>query len=184
MAFEGAFDINDTITVPLIDEATVAGMWDEGRRLQSYQHLIIFYDRIAKTFEPDDHQLEVVAKAARRAGALRMTLGDRRGVDDYARAIDLYEAMSAKVPGAIWYRTESDLHASGVCRAVSRTRRSRSGLGSPPSSLRDRRGAARRSELQAALFSQGSDPGVQRPLEMLYRQAPTRPPPTGRSPIA
>ena len=47
----------------------------------------------------------MVAKAARRAGALRLTLGDRRGLDNYARAIDLYEAMSAREPGRIWYRT-------------------------------------------------------------------------------
>ena len=79
-AFEWAFRINDTITVPLIDEAAVAGIWDEGRRQQSYQHLIFFYDRVAETFEPGDHQLEVVAKAARRAGALRLRLGDRRGL--------------------------------------------------------------------------------------------------------
>jgi hypothetical protein len=106
LAFEGAFSINDMITVPLIQEATFAGIWDEARQLQSYQQLIGFYDRIASTIEPDDHQLEVVAKAARRAGELRLSLVDRRGCADYGRAIELYEAMSARVPEAIWYRTD------------------------------------------------------------------------------
>jgi serine/threonine protein kinase len=104
-AIEGLFGINDMITVPLLHEATVAGMWDEERRLQSYRQLIGFYDRIVKTYAPDGYQLEVVAKAARRAGALRMSIGDPRGRDNYARAIDVYEAISAKKPRFIWYRT-------------------------------------------------------------------------------
>jgi len=127
LAFEGAFGILDKITVPLIQEATVAGIWDEQLRLQSYQQLVGFYDRIANTFAPDDHQLEVVARAARRAGALRMTLGDHRGCGDYVRTIELYEAMSAKDPRAIWYRTDlistlreyaSHLEGLGDCRAA------------------------------------------------------------------
>jgi eukaryotic-like serine/threonine-protein kinase len=105
-AFAEAFGINDRITVPLIHEATATGLWDEELRLQSYSQLIDFYDRIAKSFVSEDPQLEAVAKAVRRAGALRMTLGDRRGRDDYARAIGVYEALSARVPGAIWYRTD------------------------------------------------------------------------------
>jgi serine/threonine protein kinase len=131
-AFEGAFLINDTLTVPLIHDATAAGVWDQERRRQAYQQLIIFYDGIARTFAPDDHQLEVIAKAARRAGALRLILGDSRGFDDYARAIELYEAMSAKLPAAIWYRTDlistlreyaSQLQGSGDRRAASACRR-------------------------------------------------------------
>jgi serine/threonine protein kinase len=106
LAFEELFSINDSITVPLIDDAKVAGIWDENRRLQSYQQLIRFYDRIANTVLPDDYQLEVVAKAARRAGALRMAMRNRGGRDDYARAVDLYESMSVKMPEAIWFRTE------------------------------------------------------------------------------
>jgi len=132
LAFQGAFGINDRITVPLIHEASVAGIWDKERRRQSYQQLIGFYDGIAKTFAPDDHQLEVVAKAARRAGALRMTLGDRRGCDDYIRAIGLYEAMSTKAPRLIWYRTDlistlreyaSRLEELGDCRGARARRR-------------------------------------------------------------
>jgi serine/threonine protein kinase len=131
-AFEGAFGINDKITVPLIHVATDAGLWGEELRLQSTNQLIDFYDRIAKTFEPDGHQLEVVAKAARRAGALRMALGDRRGCDDYVRAIERYEAISAQDPGAIWYRTDliatlreyaSVLEELGDRRAASARRR-------------------------------------------------------------
>jgi serine/threonine protein kinase len=105
MALEGFFLVNDTITVPLIDEATVAGRWDEARRLQAYQQLIMEFDRIAGTVNPDDHQREVVAKAARRAGALRIAIGDLRGLKDYARAIGLYEGMAAEAPARIWYRT-------------------------------------------------------------------------------
>jgi serine/threonine protein kinase len=106
VAFERAIGINDAITVPLLREAAAAGIWDEGRRLQSYQTLILFYDEVARTFTPGDPQVEVVAKAARRAGALRMTLGDRRGLEHFARAVDLYEAMSARSPRMIWYRTD------------------------------------------------------------------------------
>jgi serine/threonine protein kinase len=105
MALEGLFLINDTITVPLIEEVTTAGRWDEGRRLQAYQQLIMEFDRIAATPKPDDHQREVVAKAARHAGALRVAVGDRRGLQDFARAIGLYEGMAAEAPGRIWYRT-------------------------------------------------------------------------------
>ena len=105
-AFEGVFGIYDKITVPLIHEATVTGMWSDQLRMESYEQLIDFYDRITKTFVPDDSHLELVAKAARRAGALRIALKDRRGCDDFARAIELYEAMSAKDPVAIWYRTD------------------------------------------------------------------------------
>jgi serine/threonine protein kinase len=131
-AFEGAFGINDWITVPLINDAIDAGIWDEDRRLQSYQQLIDFYDRIVQTVVIDDHQLEVVAKAARRAGSLRILLGDRRGCDDYARAIELYEAMSAKDPASIWYRTDlistlreyaARLDRLGDCRAAWSCRR-------------------------------------------------------------
>jgi eukaryotic-like serine/threonine-protein kinase len=104
-ALEGIFLVNDTLTVPLLDAANVAGIWDEGRRLQSYQQLILLYDQIVKTVAPDDGHVEVIAKAARRAGALRMALRDRRGLDDYTRAIGFYEAMSAKFPERIWYRT-------------------------------------------------------------------------------
>jgi serine/threonine protein kinase len=105
LAFEEAFGINDTITVPLIHDATAAGIWAEERRLYAYRQLIAFYDRIARIYVPGGRQPEVAAKAARRAGALRLTLDDRRGCDDYARAIEIYEALSAQVPGAIWYRT-------------------------------------------------------------------------------
>ena len=183
MAFEGAFGINDMITVPLIHEATAAGICDESRRLQSYQQLIGFYDRIAKTFAPDDHQLEVVAKATRRAGALRIAIDDRRGCDDYARAIDLYEAMSDKVPAAIWYRTDliSTLREYASCPRG--TWRSPSGNGSPPSSIRDRRWVTCRQRHQAPLLSQGSDPGVQRPRRDVVRTAPLLTPPTERLPI-
>ena len=97
--------INDTITVSLIDEATAGGLWKDQRKRQAYEQLIRFYDQMAKSYAPDDRQKEIVAKAARRAGALRTALGDRRGLADYARAIEVYEAMSATIPAAIWYRT-------------------------------------------------------------------------------
>jgi serine/threonine protein kinase len=106
MAFEGAFGINDFVTVPLLREATLRGIWDEHRRFQSYDQLITFYDGISRTFAPDDHQLEVVGKAAKRAGALRLSVGDAQGCDDYCRAIAVYETMAAKHPRAVWYRTE------------------------------------------------------------------------------
>ncbi len=105
-AFEGVFGIYDKITVPLIHQATVTGMWSDQLQTESYEQLIDFYDRITKTLVPDDSHLEVVAKAARRAGALRIAVKDRRGCDDYARAIELYQAISAKKPAAIWYRTD------------------------------------------------------------------------------
>ena len=105
LAFEGAFRIHDTITVPLINEAIQAGAWDEERRLAALRELVGFFDNVASTFAPDVHQLEVVAKAARRAGAVRMTIGEGQGRFDYAHAIELYEAMSARSPAAIWYRT-------------------------------------------------------------------------------
>jgi hypothetical protein len=106
LAFEGAFGINDAITIPLINDAVIMGTWSAERRLQAYDQLICFYDRIATAFVPDDHQREVVAKASRKAGALRIMVGDRHGCADYARAIKLYEEMSAKAPAAIWYRTD------------------------------------------------------------------------------
>ena len=93
-AFEGAFGIDEMVTVPLLRAATEAKIWDEDRIRQSYQLMVGVYDRIARTPDPDVHQFEVVVKATRRVGALRMTLGDRRGLDDYARAIDLYKAMT------------------------------------------------------------------------------------------
>jgi serine/threonine protein kinase len=105
LAFEGAFSINEAITLPLIEEATSAGVWDKERRLYAYRELIAFFDRIAEVFAADDHQLEVVAKALRRAGGMRLAIGDRRGCRDYSRAIELYEVMSARTPQAIWYRT-------------------------------------------------------------------------------
>ena len=138
------------------------------------EQLIDFYDRIAKTFAPDDYQLEVVAKAARRAGALRMTLDDRRGCDDYARAIELYEAMSAKDPVAIWYRTDlistlweyaSRLEGLGDRRAASARRRRAFEIAD--GLLADR-------DTELPLLSQGSDPGVQSPSRDVVRQAPTR----------
>jgi eukaryotic-like serine/threonine-protein kinase len=105
LAFEGAIRINDTITIPLINDATEVGVWNERRRLDALRELVTFFDKVASTFEPDDHQLEVVAKAARRAGAVRMTIGEKQGRSDYAHSIELYEAMAAKTPAAIWYRT-------------------------------------------------------------------------------
>ena len=105
LTLENLFLVNDTITIPLLESARAAGTWDEGRLRQSYEQLIFLYDQIAKPDAPDNQQVEVVAKAARRAGALRMALGRRRGLDDYARAVDLYEEMSARAPDRLWYRT-------------------------------------------------------------------------------
>ena len=79
LAFEGAFRINDTITIPLINDAIEAGVWSERRRLDAFRELVSFYDEVASTFAPDEHQLEVVAKAARRAGAVRMTIREQTG---------------------------------------------------------------------------------------------------------
>jgi hypothetical protein len=104
-AIEWSFLINDTITVPLIDEAAGAGIWDDARRLQAYQYLISYYHQVAGARNVDDHRLEVVAKAASKAGALRLAIGDRGGCDDDARAVDLYEKLAARLPRAVWYRT-------------------------------------------------------------------------------
>ena len=82
----------------LIHEATEAGMWSDHRRMDAFRELVELLRRITRTFEPDDHHLEVVAKAARRAGAVRMAIREHQGCADYAHAIELYEAMSAKNP--------------------------------------------------------------------------------------
>ncbi len=120
------------VTVPLLHEATVAGIWDEDRRRQSYELLIGYYEKIATTLAPERFREQVVAQAARRAGALRLKLADRQGLSDYARAIELYEAMAARTPGAIWYRTDllstireyaSHLEKLGDSRAISARRR-------------------------------------------------------------
>ncbi len=105
LAIEEVFRINDTITVPLIDGSTAGATADDRRKRQSYQELISFYDRIGKTFARGGRHAEVVAKAARRAGALRTAVGDRKGLDDYAHAVDVYEAMIKNNPAAIWYQT-------------------------------------------------------------------------------
>jgi hypothetical protein len=105
-AFIKSFGINDRITFPLLHEAAVAGIWDKDRRLQSYKLLINHYDEIAKTLTPDGLRAEVVAQAARRVGALRMAVGDRSGLDDYARAIHQYETISARTPDRIWIRAD------------------------------------------------------------------------------
>jgi serine/threonine protein kinase len=131
-AFHWAVGINDMVTVPLLREATVAGIWDQGRRVQSYQQLIGFYDWVVKTVAPEGQRAEMVAKASRRAGALRLILGNHRGLDDYDRAIHLYEAMSARTPDRIWYRADlistlreymSHLEKLGDHRATSARRR-------------------------------------------------------------
>ena len=69
VTIEGAFYITEAITVPLVEEATSAGVWDGDKRHHSYQQLISFYDRLAGNLATDQVQLEVVAKAARCAGA-------------------------------------------------------------------------------------------------------------------
>jgi serine/threonine protein kinase len=105
-AFMRAFGTHEMITVPLLRDATVAGIWDEDHRRQSYLQLIDYYDGIARTLAPEGRHGEVVAQATRRAGGLRMAIGNRRGLDHYVHAVDLYEGMSARTPGRIWYRTE------------------------------------------------------------------------------
>jgi serine/threonine protein kinase len=105
-AFDWAIGINDMVTVPLIQEATSAGVLDQGRRLASYRQVLSFYTWMVKTLPAQGLRIEVVAKAARRAGGLRLMIGDRGGLDDYARAIQLYEGMAAGTPDAIWYRAD------------------------------------------------------------------------------
>ena len=106
LAFEGAFHIHEAITLPLIDEAFTTGVWHDDRRQTAFQQMIGFYERVGKMFAPDEHQLEVVAMASRRSGALRMVIADDSAVrTDYERAIEIYEALSKKTPQAIWYRT-------------------------------------------------------------------------------
>jgi serine/threonine protein kinase len=131
-AFLKSFGINDMVTVPLLHEATVAGIWDQDRRRQSYGLLIGYYDEIATTLAPEHFREQVVAQAARRAGALRLQLADRQGLSDFARAIELYEALSARTPEAVFYRTDlistlreyaSHLEKLGDARAKSARRR-------------------------------------------------------------
>lgn len=132
LAFLKSFGINDMVTVPLLHEAGVAGLWDEDRRRQSYALLLRYYDEIAQNLAPEHLRTQVVAQAARRAGALRLIRADRRGLSDYARAIELYEAMAARSPEAIWYRTDlistlreytGHLEKLGDSRATSARRR-------------------------------------------------------------
>jgi serine/threonine protein kinase len=133
-AFLKAFGVNDMVTVPLLHEATVAGIWDEERRRQSYKLLIGYYDEIATKLAPENFRTQVVAQAVRRAGALRLQLADRQGLSDFARAIELYEALSARTPEAVFYRTDlmstlreyaSHLEQLGDSRAISARRRAR-----------------------------------------------------------
>jgi hypothetical protein len=98
--------IMDLVTVPLLHDAAAAGILDDDRRRQSFGLVIHYYDEIARTLSPEIHRIEVLAQAARRAGALRLELGDRRGLDDYAHAIELYETMAARSPDRIWYRAD------------------------------------------------------------------------------
>jgi hypothetical protein len=92
------------VTVPLIGEAARAGVLDEARRHQSFQIVIGFYDWIIKSLPAEGQRGEVVAKASRRVGGLRLAVGDRRGLDDYALAIRHYEDLAARAPRQIWNR--------------------------------------------------------------------------------
>lgn len=106
IAFMKSFGVNDMVAVPLLREATAARIWDKTRLEQSYNLMIRYYDEIARTLESGRQRGEVVAQAARRAGALRLAVGDRRGLEDLDRAIRQYEAISAGSPANIWYRTD------------------------------------------------------------------------------
>jgi serine/threonine protein kinase len=103
-AIEKIFRFNDGITVPMIDEATKNESDD--RRREAYKQLIGFYDGIVRSYSIDDHQIEVVARASRRAGALRLAVGLHEGFDNYAHAAEVYEALIVRVPAALWYRTD------------------------------------------------------------------------------
>jgi serine/threonine protein kinase len=122
LAFEGLFLVNDMITVPLIDEAARAGTVAEARRQQMIRQLVFGYDQIAKIPDPGEHQVEVIAKAARRAGSLRLRIGDRRALDDLARAVDLYEAMAARKPRMIAYRAHLISTLRGYVGALEKDR--------------------------------------------------------------
>ncbi len=104
-AVDGAFSINEVITIPLIEEATRAGVWSTEERRDAYRLLIGFYDQSVQSFSAGGSQSEVAAKAARRSGALRMALGDPAGAQRFVRAIEIYERLAAKLPKAVWYRT-------------------------------------------------------------------------------
>jgi hypothetical protein len=105
-AIAKSISILDMVTVPLLHEARNAKWEDPVRRRQSYDILIRYCDEIARHLPPGDHRVEVMAQAARRAGALRLELANRQGLDDYAYAIDLYEAIAAKAPKRIWCRAD------------------------------------------------------------------------------
>jgi serine/threonine protein kinase len=131
-AIAKSISILDMVTVPLLHEAGNAERGDPVRRRQSYDILIRYCDEIARHLPPGGHRVEVRAQAARRAGALRLELANRQGLDDYAYAIDLYEAIAARNPERIWCRADlistlreyaSHLDKLGDRRATSARRR-------------------------------------------------------------
>ena len=106
VAFMKSFGVNDMVAVPLLREATARGIWDPERSRQAYAMLIQYYDQVARSLAREGRKGEVIAQAFRRAGGLRMAIGDRRGLDDLERAIGQYEAIAAKSPASVWYRTD------------------------------------------------------------------------------
>ncbi len=105
IGFESTFAAMDQLIHPLIVGHRLAGRppTDEERRV--YRSALAFYDRVAGLFAADSGQRELAAKALRRAGLYRMTLGDARADRDYRRAIGLYEGLAAEDGSRIWLRT-------------------------------------------------------------------------------
>jgi eukaryotic-like serine/threonine-protein kinase len=86
-----------------------------------YPWAIEFYTFIGRRFsESESISKEVLAKAHRQAGFCRLNMGDRRGRDDYRRAIRGFQDVAARFPDRLWYRTrliETLLEYSGLLPA-------------------------------------------------------------------